>query len=108
MPNPSRPIERYIEEAHAARAAVMAAAFGAIGRGSMWLVSQAWRAVAASIARAAKLFRRRRLASGTYRRLAGLDDRTLRDIGLHRSGLHAAADAAAANDNVRWPRRAVR
>ncbi len=50
-------------------------------------------------------FERRNVRRSTYRTLQQLDDRTLRDIGLDRSGLLGVADAvarrAAANDNAR-------
>ncbi len=49
-------------------------------------------------------FERWNVRRSTYLTLQQLDDRTLRDIGLHRGALHGVADAvarrAAANDNA--------
>ncbi len=54
--------------------------------------------------RLATAFERWNVRRSTYLTLQQLDDRTLRDIGLHRSALHGVADSvarrAAANDNA--------
>lgn len=80
-------------EAAAQRGRVLRArAFGAFGRRGAHLIAR----IARAIVGAAGLYRRRQ---GAYKSLMGLDDRTLRDIGIERSAIPAIADHLARRDN---------
>ena len=80
----SRTIARYEARARVERSNAVHDGFAALGRG-----------VAALARDLARRVRRRRAAHATIHRLEALDDRTLADIGVHRSGIKALAWAEA-------------
>ena len=57
----------------------------------MQIVERTLRAVGAALERMIIKWRQRRLERATYLALRGLDDRTLRDLGFHRSEIRAIA-----------------
>jgi uncharacterized protein YjiS (DUF1127 family) len=74
-------VERIIAQAHAARSRAIYDLLMRIPAAAVAAVTAVWRACAALIAR-----------DRAIRDLSGLDDRSLRDIGLNRSEIEAAVD----------------